>query len=713
MPLDQPLTSIQRQLRDLLADDLAAALSRLKELLPEFAEKQAIVLSLLGRHNDSNRKRIRNLISTEEHQREIDRIRADFLDLVQSLAEEDFNDVPPPKQVSGGKNGRRTGSVLYRLPRRMLLQKPVRCVVRVAIDEDAIVENITLDEAVTLRHNLLVSNAMEARLLDLEGGCFTITSPNATRQVINETGYTEWLFFVTPLRAGTHELIVKVSMLENVPDMGWVPREVSLEELVEIVTENPSHEDELPLKPAGIAFDLLNTGTEIYSQIPPHLDSATLNPPFERQFFHLANELTNAMFGVFMLLYVLIFPSPASSFPGIIPSDPPPPPTRSVGIVILSPHDSIALNLRVSEKKVMIYPFRPGVWTTHFMLPNTPGLYSINYKGDKKQGYWLDSLTHAINYFFVTDSGVTHLGCGIFATVDTVVQHIERWQLVWVQNMTDSMTFNAYPLNDRLFYIFLDHWCQEVYPPGVPRAFAFKNGPVWLTAKDLSQQLREPPDTISFVRPSERKYYDPPNVTLYFSRTMTLTGVGVNGHHAHYFNSFSRPDDPNKNTGVNFVASAVNVEGLGDQVDSYTFQIESSDCICDSLMRPYQPVIKDTIYCRLKHRDKHNVPAIKVKPNKPVVAPVELTLPQKLRLDKYLADLEITIDGKHYSGNGKITIKNGKIYLPLEPTIKKRRICLQFLSSISTGEAFLLGCYEGPILSGMRLELVAGEIVRK
>lgn len=47
-------------------------------------------------------------------------------------------------------------------------------------------------------------------------------------------------------------------MLEEVPGLGFVPKEVSLEETIQVIAELPVNEPEAPLKPAGTSFHLLS-----------------------------------------------------------------------------------------------------------------------------------------------------------------------------------------------------------------------------------------------------------------------------------------------------------------------------------------------------------------------------------------------------------------------------------------------------------------------
>lgn len=257
MPLSKPLPALRQDLRDLLTEDLAAALTALKELLPENGDKHGQILALQARLKDANKERLRNTLSPDDYQRRVDTIRAECFDLLAELTEADFEE--PPSGRLPGMPASRQGSVLYRVPRKMPMRKPTICTVRVAIDEDAIIEDIVMDDDVKFRPRVEVSDMMKAELIDPEGAVFTIRSLSEPEQLVRSEGYTQWLFSVTPGVEGEHQLLVKVSMLEFNTNLNkYVPREVSILETVTIVTEAAAlaDADEPPLKPSGERFAL-------------------------------------------------------------------------------------------------------------------------------------------------------------------------------------------------------------------------------------------------------------------------------------------------------------------------------------------------------------------------------------------------------------------------------------------------------------------------
>ena len=250
MPLSKPLPALQQELRDLLVDDLAGALKMLQQLLPPGSEKAQTVTTLLGKLNDTNKARLRGTIANDELQRAYNQLRSDLLDLVDGLAETDFDPAVKTPEAKKAKQG----EILYRIPHAMPLGRETRCLVRIALSADAIVENITLDEHVTLKELSRVSDLMQVELVDpADTPTFKIRAINTPEQLVEDEGYTEWLFQVTPLRAGTFPLMIKVAVIELVLGKER-KKEIVLEEVVRITTEAVRSATEPPLKSAGEAL---------------------------------------------------------------------------------------------------------------------------------------------------------------------------------------------------------------------------------------------------------------------------------------------------------------------------------------------------------------------------------------------------------------------------------------------------------------------------
>lgn len=317
-----PLSDLQQELRAQLVDDLAGALKALQACLPPGSEKCQAVTMLLGKLNDTNKASLRGTMSNEALQLAYNQLRSDLLDLIDGLTAADFEAAPPtPPEAPKAKRG----EILYRIPDTMPLGQETRCLVRIALDADAIVENITLDEHVVLKTLSRVSDLMQVELLDPgKTPAFEVRSINSAEQFVEAQGYTEWLFQVTPLRAGTFPLLIKVSVIELILGKER-KKEIVLEETVQVSAEAQTP-TEVPLKSAG--EKLIFGGSE------PH----TTGSSEEVQYADTYPEAAVGDAEDFDLPIPKSIPPPASAPPQPVPAMPvPPKPGGSIGSGIPRP----------------------------------------------------------------------------------------------------------------------------------------------------------------------------------------------------------------------------------------------------------------------------------------------------------------------------------------------------------------------------------------
>lgn len=712
MPLHQPLTTLQQELRVLLTEDLASALTHLRSLLPDGTEKKQNLLLLLGRFNHSNQKYYHNLISNEEHGRETALVTRGFLDMVEGLDVADFEDVLAQKSKAEEKNVPATGHVLYRVPHRMLLEKSTRCVVRVAMEDEALIEDITLNADVKVRHDLVVSDAMDAELLEPdEARNFLITSPTDTRQAIKKVGFTEWLFFATPLRAGTLQLLVRISLLEKVRGVGLVRRNVTLEETVEIVAEGPVIEaGEQPMKRAGIFFTLMPSGSDEESNkdVPPP-PPIPLPPPNPAAVLTETAAKNSPSFllpvGIVALLIFLIWffwprEEHDSEAPSSISTPKSKPDEQSGGIAffIHAPNDSTAEGFWASSREIATESRHPGIW----------GAYAPHLSKDSTWHHivFLGNASGRTSWHLRLTKNPVHLyvpllprdtPCGVFVEVDTIIRPIEAWHLVWEKGLSETETFQVRPLSDTTFYVSLKGACADLYGSKTPQIFSFMNGKTSLVTGGVLFDKR--PTTIKFHTPSGPTKYAS-KVLLSFNRPVSLAGVRINNLTVKTVQPYESTVKPGQQIGVSFLIDQANIMGIGNPKE-YKVQILTNDCNCET--KTFKPVssIRDSIFC---------TPFSRPEPP-PLQRPISLLLPKKLKLGDHIPDLELTIDGAHYSS--KLPIKNNQIDdLNLPLSAKNRNVCLLFKEGKASGSMLVLGCYYGPIEKGMQLKLVDGEIIR-
>lgn len=248
----KPLTEIKRELWELVPSSIADTIKALKKLLPDESEKYQDALALEGRLNETNKNRLLGVISDEQLQLRYNRIRKDLLEMITHLEESDFDLTQANTQKSKQKQAKK-GSILYRIPGTMPLGKESKCIVRIALDKETIIQNIDIDEHLQLK-DIRVSEIMHVALVDpSKEQPFSIQALSSPEQFIEEGEYTEWLFYVEPLKEGIFPLMLKVSVIELIQG-NERKREIVLEEQVQIVTEGAVEDVAAQLQPAGYSF---------------------------------------------------------------------------------------------------------------------------------------------------------------------------------------------------------------------------------------------------------------------------------------------------------------------------------------------------------------------------------------------------------------------------------------------------------------------------
>lgn len=249
------LSALQRTLRDILPDPdqgVFAVLAALKNALPEQTEKYNAVFQLETRLNAVNKDRIRGVLSQEDLDLAYNRITADVLDLIDGLKTTDFD----PKTADSSVEDK-AGSILYRIPHTMEVEEEHKCVVRLAFDVETVIRNIEITKDTVVK-DVRVSEVMEVELLDPNASpCFAIRRLNSVEQFLEKNDYTEWIFFVKPLVLGTLPLLLKVSVIEIINGKER-PKEIVLEELINVVTDPSPEDGNITFQSSGYAFSYSN-----------------------------------------------------------------------------------------------------------------------------------------------------------------------------------------------------------------------------------------------------------------------------------------------------------------------------------------------------------------------------------------------------------------------------------------------------------------------
>ncbi len=159
---------------------------------------------------------------------------------------------PIPAQAPAVPQTQPKGGILYSIPTKMSLNIETKCIVRIAFDKKMLKqEGEKFEEEKT--KDITVSEVMEVELMELgTGKAFEIQSVNSKEQILLKGDFTEWQFYVKPLKSGSYKLLLKVAIIERINEKDR-RKEMVLDETVTVIIEGGVVEA-VNFKPAPMAF---------------------------------------------------------------------------------------------------------------------------------------------------------------------------------------------------------------------------------------------------------------------------------------------------------------------------------------------------------------------------------------------------------------------------------------------------------------------------
>ncbi|MFN7117504.1 MAG: hypothetical protein ACK4TA_11945 [Saprospiraceae bacterium] len=334
------LINLQTALRNLLTESIGDVIAEIKKHLPDYCPKYSALLLLEGRLNDANLQRIEGTLSDEDLQLRYNQLRADLLLFINALQVNDF-----ALPVAGAPSAK-TGSLLYKIPTQMTLQKETKCVVRLAYDKAVVIRNIELSSDVRIKP-VRVAEVMQVELIDpTEPHPFAIRPISDEEQFLETDDYTEWVFYVEPLLEGTFPLVLKISVVEIIMGKERL-RNLTYEESIQI-TAMPAEVAAPKFKPTGVTLDA--SVRETAGAVPGAAPAGESAPPAPPQILDVIEEI------VLPEPDDIVLPSPAPVMPSAPTpqryhdqqAEPPPPSRRRSILPLLAAAASVLLVLTVA-----------------------------------------------------------------------------------------------------------------------------------------------------------------------------------------------------------------------------------------------------------------------------------------------------------------------------------------------------------------------------
>ena len=175
-----------------------------------------------------------NLIRYETYSLESNKITNAIIYFIQQI--------PEKSQQGSGKIKKKGGKLLHDIPRKMPLQMETKCVVRIAPTEELLLEGFTKTEHTEIE-DVQTSQIMEVELVDFSSDkSFEIRNFSSTEQFTEQDDFTQWIFFVKPLKEGNHTLYLKISVVQVIEGRER-KKEVVLEKAVNVSTLADTQKD--------------------------------------------------------------------------------------------------------------------------------------------------------------------------------------------------------------------------------------------------------------------------------------------------------------------------------------------------------------------------------------------------------------------------------------------------------------------------------------
>lgn len=231
----KPIEDVKKDLLDWIGKGIDLALKALKNTIPADVPKYKDVIMLEGRYRELHKNWLeKGVLSDEEALVESNKIQEAIINFINDLKEEDLVKELAEKVEQKAK----TGKVLYRVPDQMQVNKEVKCIIRVAFTEDILLQDLEQEADDTIK-DVRIADVMAAEIIDPnEQPAFAIRTFSERVQFIDESDFTEWLFYVKPLLEGSYPLLLKVAIVEIV-DGKERKREVVLEETIQVIATEP------------------------------------------------------------------------------------------------------------------------------------------------------------------------------------------------------------------------------------------------------------------------------------------------------------------------------------------------------------------------------------------------------------------------------------------------------------------------------------------
>ena len=204
------LEEIINTLKTHIGEGVEVALEYLETVLDHNSDRYNDYIQIKSRYNSLQRELLLGVLDHSTYDISRNNISKALLLLAEEISEKDLIPEGGVKEEKEDKHG----EVLYHVPDLMQLNHEEKCTVRIAFEADQLFrdwEKTDVDVVKSIR----VSEIMAVSMLNVDetDPPFAIRTLSETVQFLDKDDFTEWLFYVKPIRMGKFPLILRVSVI--------------------------------------------------------------------------------------------------------------------------------------------------------------------------------------------------------------------------------------------------------------------------------------------------------------------------------------------------------------------------------------------------------------------------------------------------------------------------------------------------------------------
>ncbi|HRI60580.1 MAG TPA: hypothetical protein PK228_12670 [Saprospiraceae bacterium] len=249
------LDEIIKTLKTYIGEGVETALDFLEKVLDHSTSRYNDYIQIKSRYNSLQRELLLGVIDHGTYDISRNNISKALLLLAEEIEEKDL--IPEGGVVAEEEDKR--GEILYNVPDVMQINHEQKCAVRIAFDIANLKQDWEASPEDVLK-SIRVSEIMAVSLLNVDENDppFAIRSFSETVQFLDKDDFTEWIFYVKPIKLGRFPLILRVSVIEMINNKEY-KKDIVLEEEITVQTEEVQDVEEVVFKSTGTAIALAGT----------------------------------------------------------------------------------------------------------------------------------------------------------------------------------------------------------------------------------------------------------------------------------------------------------------------------------------------------------------------------------------------------------------------------------------------------------------------